>query len=164
MSVRDWMALAKAESAKDSAPPSSTASTASSSPQSPASLYTRSSATSTYPADCPPDVDTLGNHTWTFLHSLTASYPERAAPAQQADMRSFISLFARLYPCWVCAEDFQTWMKDESNQPRVKGRKEFGTWMCEAHNAVNRKLGKDEFDCKKWEERWRDGWRDGRCG
>jgi mitochondrial FAD-linked sulfhydryl oxidase len=35
--------------------------------------------------------------------------------------------------------------------------------MCQAHNEVNRKLGKSEFDCGLWKERWRDGWRDGRC-
>ena len=32
-----------------------------------------------------------------------------------------------------------------------------GRWMCEAHNEVNRKLGKGEFDCSRWEERWRTG-------
>lgn len=49
------------------------------------------------------------------------------------------------------------------NQPQVGGRKEFGWWMCQAHNEVNQKLGKPVFDCRFWEERWRDGWKDGRC-
>jgi len=80
-------------------------------------------------------------------------------------MRNFLTLFARLYPCWVCADDFRAWMNEPGgrNQPRLSGRQEFGTWMCEAHNAVNRKLGKKEFDCRFWEERWRTGWKDGRC-
>lgn len=80
-------------------------------------------------------------------------------------MRSFLKLFSRLYPCWVCADDFRTWMAEPSgrNEPRLSGRSEFGTWMCEAHNEVNRKLGKKEFDCRFWEERWRTGWKDGRC-
>ena len=46
----------------------------------------------------------------------------------------------------------------------VRGQEEFGRWMCRAHNAVNVKLGKGEFDCGRWRERWRDGWGDGRCG
>lgn len=54
-------------------------------------------------------------------------------------------------------------MGKEQNRPRLGGRGEFGTWMCEAHNEVNRKLGKEEFDCRFWEERWRTGWKDGRC-
>jgi FAD-linked sulfhydryl oxidase len=36
--------------------------------------------------------------------------------------------------------------------------------MCEAHNRVNEKLGKEKFDCTKTFERWKDGWRDGSCG
>ncbi|KAI9676862.1 MAG: hypothetical protein M1817_006701 [Caeruleum heppii] len=124
------------------------------------------SATSTPlpPSDCPPDVDTLGNHTWTLLHSLPAAYPPDPSPAQQSDMRSFLDLFARLYPCWVCAEDFQDWMKRRGNEPRVESQEVLGRWMCEAHNEVNRKLGKREFDCERWRERWKDGWKDGRCG
>lgn len=69
--------------------------------------------------------------------------------------------FSRLYPCWVCAEDFQAYQ--QKDQVKVNGRAEFGNWLCEAHNEVNRKLGKKEFDCSRWEERWRTGWKDGRC-
>ncbi|KNG84454.1 FAD dependent sulfhydryl oxidase Erv1 [Aspergillus nomiae NRRL 13137] len=115
--------------------------------------------------DCPPDVEALGRSTWTFLHSLTASYPVKATQEQQGEMRTFLKIFSRLYPCWVCADDFRTWMAEPSgrNEPRLAGRADFGTWMCEAHNEVNRKLGKKEFDCRFWEERWRTGWKDGRC-
>lgn len=51
----------------------------------------------------------------------------------------------------------------EGNEPKVSSRDDFGRWMCRAHNAVSEKLGKETFDCDKWEERWRIGWRDGRC-
>ncbi|EAW09478.1 flavin-linked sulfhydryl oxidase [Aspergillus clavatus NRRL 1] len=135
---------------------------------------TPSSSTTTAPAapvpsvmqsECPPDVEELGRSTWTLLHSMTAAYPVKATPEQQSEMGMFLKLFARLYPCWVCAEDFRTWMAEPSgrNKPRLSGRSDFGTWMCEAHNEVNRKLGKKEFDCRFWEERWRTGWKDGRC-
>ncbi|KAL9006539.1 MAG: hypothetical protein Q9188_000699 [Gyalolechia gomerana] len=115
------------------------------------------------PPDCPPDVEELGRSTWTLLHTISASYPPRASPTQQSEMRQFLGLFGKLYPCWVCAEDFQEWMARKGNEPRVEGRSGLGRWMCEAHNEVNRKLGKQEFDCGKWEERWRTGWKDGRC-
>jgi FAD-linked sulfhydryl oxidase len=72
-----------------------------------------------------------------------------------------MKLFAKLYPCWVCAEDFQRYIEKE--KIKASSRNEFGTWLCEAHNAVNRKLGKPTFDCRFWEERWKDGWKDGRC-
>ena len=31
------------------------------------------------------------------------------------------------------------------------------------HNDVNRRIGKEEFDCSKVDERWLDGWKDGSC-
>ncbi|KAL3463039.1 ERV/ALR sulfhydryl oxidase domain-containing protein [Aspergillus heterothallicus] len=122
--------------------------------------------TRTYPRkECPPDVEELGRSTWTLLHSMSATYPEKANAEQQTEMRGFLKLLSKLYPCWVCADDFRTWMAEPSgkNEPKLGGRKEFGNWMCEAHNEVNRKLGKKEFDCRFWEERWRTGWKDGRC-
>ncbi|KND93073.1 FAD-linked sulfhydryl oxidase ALR [Tolypocladium ophioglossoides CBS 100239] len=113
------------------------------------------------PADCPPDVEVLGRSTWTLLHTIAATYPEKPSRSQQSDLLSFVGLFSKLYPCWVCAEDFRTYLGREV--PRVGSRDEFGKWLCGAHNDVNRKLGKPEFDCAKWEQRWRTGWKDGRC-
>ncbi|KAM0245585.1 hypothetical protein ACHAQJ_010511 [Trichoderma viride] len=113
------------------------------------------------PADCPPDVETLGRSTWTLLHSIAASYPETPSRTQQSDLLSFVGLFSKLYPCWVCAEDFQGYMVRQ--KPQVSNRDDFSQWLCRAHNDVNRKLGKPEFDCSRWDERWRTGWKDGRC-
>ncbi len=113
------------------------------------------------PPDCPPDVEELGRSSWTLLHSIAASYPSSPTPTERNQVRQFMSLFSKLYPCWVCAEDFQDFMA--KNKVRTESRDEFGQWMCEAHNDVNRKLGKKEFNCSKWEERWRTGWKDGRC-
>ncbi|OCK81984.1 hypothetical protein K432DRAFT_380815 [Lepidopterella palustris CBS 459.81] len=115
------------------------------------------------PADCPPDVEQLGRASWTLLHSITATYPVRPTPDLQKETKQFIYTFSKLYPCWTCAQDFQRWLKEDRNAPRVSSRDEFGRWMCEAHNAVNVKLGKERFDCDRWEERWRTGWKDGRC-
>ncbi|OKL56687.1 hypothetical protein UA08_07994 [Talaromyces atroroseus] len=174
-SAASWRTMAKKASAGGMAAgaavaatssSSSASSTSTSSPSSlPSSLTSSTTATTTTKPECPPDVEELGRSTWTLLHSLTATYPTRASAEQQTEMRSFLGLFSKLYPCWVCAEDFRSWIADPSgkNQPRLSSRAEFGQWMCEAHNAVNRKLGKKEFDCNFWEERWRTGWKDGRC-
>ncbi|KAH6653761.1 ERV/ALR sulfhydryl oxidase domain-containing protein [Truncatella angustata] len=126
-----------------------------------AAVTTGAAATFSIPRDCPPDVEALGRSTWTLLHSIAATYPTQPSVREQSDLKSFMSIFSRLYPCWVCAEDFQSYIAKE--QIRVDSRNEFGTWLCEAHNAVNVKLGKEKFDCSKWEERWRTGWKDGRC-
>lgn len=113
--------------------------------------------------ECPPDVVELGRSTWTFLHTMAANYPKEANPTQQAEMKSFLNIFSNVYPCWWCAKDLRMWMDREENKPRVSGRDELSNWLCDAHNEVNKKLGKPEFDCRQWRERWKDGWKDGRC-
>lgn len=66
-----------------------------------------------------------------------------------------------LYPCWHCAEDFGEQLK--VNPPDVSGRVGLSRWMCERHNEVNGKLGKEQFDCGRVDERWKDGPADGSC-
>lgn len=130
----------------------------------PAAESERSERAKFDPEGCPPDVEGLGRATWTFLHTTAANYPVRPTPVQQNDMATFLRTFAIFYPCWVCAEDFREWMAKRENQPVVdQGWPGLGQWMCRAHNEVNRKLGKDEFDCKIWRQRWKDGFKDGRC-
>ncbi|KAH3687368.1 hypothetical protein WICPIJ_001645 [Wickerhamomyces pijperi] len=108
----------------------------------------------------PPDVTELGRSTWTFLHSLAATYPVTASTTQQSEMLQFLTIFSKIYPCWFCAKDFKTYIEKEETKPKVKTQEEFGRWLCEAHNEVNRKVGKKEFDCGLWRERWKDGWDD----
>ncbi|KAJ5357632.1 FAD dependent sulfhydryl oxidase Erv1 [Penicillium brevicompactum] len=162
-SVASWRALTK--QADKNSNSTSAPSTNNATISTPALAAAATPSPSETPSDCPPDVEALGRSTWTLLHSMAATYPEKASIDHQNNMQGFLKFFSKLYPCWVCADDFQTWMAHPSgrNQPKLGSRKEFGWWMCEAHNEVNRKLGKKEFDCRFWEERWRTGWKDGRC-
>ncbi|KAH8751360.1 ERV/ALR sulfhydryl oxidase domain-containing protein [Diaporthe sp. PMI_573] len=120
-----------------------------------------SPVTTAPPTDCPADVETLGRGTWTLLHSIAATYPANPSSSQQNDLVGFVQLFSRLYPCWVCADDFRGYIQKDPVKAGSRG--EFGKWLCDAHNDVNKKLGKPVFDCSRWEERWRTGWKDGRC-
>jgi hypothetical protein len=40
----------------------------------------------------------LGRATWKYLHTVMARFPEKPTPDEQEALRSFIHLFARLYP------------------------------------------------------------------
>ncbi|KAI5963889.1 ERV1 [Candida theae] len=109
-----------------------------------------------YAKEDPPDVARLGKSSWTLLHSIAATFPETPTTKQQQDMRSFLNLFAGFYPCWYCGEDFVKYI--DKHEPETKSQDDLGKWLCEAHNDVNKKLGKPQFDCNFWKKRWKDGW------
>lgn len=110
---------------------------------------------------CPLDVESLGRATWSYLHTMAAYYPSSPSSADRELMRAHIAGLARFYPCSHCAADFAERLKEHPVD--VSGAEGLSRWMCDRHNEVNERLGKDRFDCERVMERWRDGWKDGRC-
>ncbi|EPZ36898.1 Erv1/Alr domain-containing protein [Rozella allomycis CSF55] len=94
----------------------------------------------------------LGHSTWTFLHTLAAKYPANPTAEQKAEMKSFVEMFGRLYPCEECGQHFREMLGKEP--PKVESGVEFQKWLCGLHNKVNLRLGKAEFDCERLNERW----------
>ena len=93
---------------------------------------------------------------------MLARYPEDPTEEQQETLRSFIYLFARLYPWYSlprclplyssdrstsgeCASHFQGHLK--SYPPQVSSRNAAAGWGCFIHNEVNTMLEKPIFDC-----------------
>ena len=113
------------------------------------------------PPGCPPDVEQLGRATWTFLHTTAAYYPEKPTPTQRANMLMLLRSLPVLYPCTWCADDFGN--NINQHPPDVSGRGGLSRWLCERHNEVNEKLGKEKFNCANVDERWKDGPSDGSC-
>ena len=61
--------------------------------------------------------------------------------------------------CWrkqtYCAKDFQDNLA--KSPVKARSREDLSMWLCEQHNLLNEKLGKDLFKCdmKTLDERWR---------
>lgn len=115
----------------------------------------------------------------TQMHTMAAYFPDKPTGVQREAVTSFIRALGALYPCSHCAEDFRVALDERpprcgrpaaTMRPhapvadpchRVCGcstssRSELCVWMCEAHNRVNRDLGKEEFSCelKQLDARW----------
>lgn len=105
--------------------------------------------------ECPPNSPELGKSSWNLLHSMAAWYPDSPSTEDQTLMVNFFSGIARFYPCTWCAADFTEKIKEKPVQ--AKSREDLCIWLCEQHNQVNTKLGKQMFKCdmKKLDERWR---------
>lgn len=132
---------------------------------------------------CPYDKDDLGRSTWGFLHTMAANYPDVPNKEDISNMSTFFSIFAKVYPCDMCAKDFQKELvccmqtnflnlileshcpiRRLVNEPiQTSSQHSLSQWLCRMHNKVNSKLGKPLFDCRLVNERWRDGWKDGSC-
>lgn len=97
----------------------------------------------------------LGRSTWTLLHTMGATYPAFPTAQHKKDMMNFIYLLSSLFPCGDCARHFQKLL--DSLPPRVSSHDEFKTWVCEAHNVVNKRLGKPVVDCGAVDELWQCG-------
>lgn len=111
--------------------------------------------------NCPLDKEELGSNTWSFLHTMAAYYPANPNEEQKKDMKTFMGLFSKFYPCEICAEDLRQQLK--VMPPETNSQHQLSQWLCKIHNEVNKKLGKPEFDCNLVNERWKDGWLDGSC-
>ncbi|XP_037957183.1 FAD-linked sulfhydryl oxidase ALR-like [Teleopsis dalmanni] len=111
--------------------------------------------------DCPMNKAKMGLAAWSIMHSFAAYYPERPTAFQKRMARNFYEAIPHMYPCVTCCTDYLKYL--ESNPVQVSSRFDLNMWLCIFHNAVNKKLGKPEYDCSKVAERWKDGWLDGSC-
>lgn len=76
-----------------------------------------------------------------------SKFPDKPTESDSEALKSYVYLFARLYPCGDCARHFQSILKEYP--PQVGSRVSAATWACHVHNEVNDSLGKKRFDCSK---------------
>jgi mitochondrial FAD-linked sulfhydryl oxidase len=89
------------------------------------------------------------------VNNKAAWYPDRPTKDDQTSMQQLIHAIAKFYPCTYCAHDFQ---QNLQQTPVVTTtRQELCMWLCEQHNRVNEKLGKETFPCtvQQLDQRWR---------
>jgi len=89
----------------------------------------------------------VGNAGWKLLHTILSQYPEEPTSEQRATLETFIKFFSRVYPCNECATHFQELLREYP--PQLGSRKNAVMWGCNAHNVVNRRLEKPEYDCTR---------------
>lgn len=96
------------------------------------------------PGKCPTPSE-LGVSGWNILHSSAAVYPYKPSPVQQTAMKHFIESWAHVYACSWCAYHMRDYVRQ--HPPDVRDKNAVSRYVCELHNEVNERLGKDLFDC-----------------
>ncbi|ETN38456.1 uncharacterized protein HMPREF1541_06491 [Cyphellophora europaea CBS 101466] len=87
----------------------------------------------------------LGRAAWKLFHTTMARFPDEPTQDQSDALKSYLYLFARLYPCGECAEHFQALLKQYP--PQTSSRSAAAAWGCFVHNQVNERKKKPIFDC-----------------
>ncbi|RMZ80747.1 hypothetical protein DV738_g2621, partial [Chaetothyriales sp. CBS 135597] len=87
----------------------------------------------------------LGRAAWKLLHTTMARFPDEPTLDESEALKSYIYLFARLYPCGECAAHFQALLR--KYPPQTGSRSSAAAWACFVHNQVNERKGKPIFDC-----------------
>jgi FAD-linked sulfhydryl oxidase len=88
---------------------------------------------------------------------MAAYYPDQPDALRKVQARRFFDALGDLYPCTHCAEDFRRDINRDP--PRVESRTALSVWLCERHNEVNEKLGKEKHSCAiaELDKRWLKG-------
>ena len=86
------------------------------------------------------------------MHTFAAAYPENPDEETKQQAGNLLKALSVVYPCRWCRDDWKHSI--EEHPPELSSRKELELWMCERHNDVNVKLGKEVFDCKNVQSRW----------
>ena len=87
----------------------------------------------------PPDRAEIGRAAWRYVHARAENFNTKDAVSEASWLRSFIALF----PCKHCAHDFLEICT--RLPPNFLSTGEYVQWWRDAHNAVNRDLGKPKF-------------------
>jgi len=91
----------------------------------------------------------LGRNTWSYLHTMATMFPLEDDETEEEKLvmiDQFLRIFAKIFPCPICGKHFEEML--QRTPPPTKGtRKDLEIWLCERHNEVNKRLGKQIFDC-----------------
>jgi hypothetical protein len=93
----------------------------------------------------PPSKAELGTAGWTLLHTMAANYAEAPTAQQRRRIEVFLHALGDLYPCPVCAAHFRQHTVEHPIASASRGS--LSLWLCEAHNEVNVRNGKEPFYC-----------------
>lgn len=99
----------------------------------------------------PISIKLWGPATWHFLHVFSFSYPVEPTGRDKEVAANLLRTVQETLPCASCREHFAKLLAE--TPPALDSRQAFSRWLVDAHNAVNRRIGKPIVtyeDAYKW--------------
>ena len=88
-----------------------------------------------------------GTGAWTFLHSITLTYPNDPTDVDKKTYKNFFETIGYLLPCNQCSNHYNDYLKENPIDDSVLENKlSFTKWLYNVHNNVNHILNKPKID------------------
>ena len=81
-----------------------------------------------------------GPSLWNYFHNFTTKYPDNPKRHDKLAAKDTIRRFIDAIPCVECEQDFRQYVS--TNPPNFDNKTSLFNWGVNAHNYVNKKLGK----------------------
>lgn len=91
------------------------------------------------------DSTVWGPPAWTFLHSITMTFPERPCELEKQFYKNFFKNLGNVLPCSKCQEHYNKHLLNMPLDEHINSRRELVEWLIELHNQVNISLGKRTY-------------------
>ena len=98
------------------------------------------------------DPNVWGPGAWTFLHSVTLSYPKKPNYLDKQRYSQFFHNLQFVLPCPNCQEHYQSNVRN--NPIKLGSRDELVAWLVDIHNQVNRKNGKKMWSLNEFYKKY----------
>lgn len=86
----------------------------------------------------------VGQSLWTYLHTSVAN--KRINDDGLGIIANFVDNIQFTHPCLDCSSDFLSVLSVHP-RPLILSRESVSIWICNLHNEINKRIGKDSFSC-----------------
>lgn len=94
-------------------------------------------------------IDKWGPSGWNILHVMAHTWPRVPTASERENMKQFLKLFAKQLPCPSCKRHFLDYLEKNGTDAVYASRETLVTFLNDAHNDVNRRLGKRQYSLKE---------------
>ena len=90
----------------------------------------------------------FGPPLWYSLHTMASNYPELPSAERSGACEAFLSSLPAMLPCRLCEQHLRTGVADAGAVAAAcRSRDALATFLCELHNGVNVRSGKEASSC-----------------
>ena len=92
--------------------------------------------------------EVFGPPLWYSLHVMASNYAERPSEERRGACEAFLSSLPAMLPCRLCEQHLRTGVADAGAVAAAcQTRDSLARFLCELHNGVNARSGKDTCSC-----------------